>query len=232
MITVSFSGIDGAGKSTQIDGVRDYLSKHRYSYRLYSFWDDVVALRTWRERMSHKVFRGDRGVGSPSNPIRRRDKNVTAWYVVLLRFCFYTLDAIKLRSMRQNIASKFDVIIFDRYIYDELANLPLRFWLGEKFAQMLLKIVPLPDCAFLLDAEPEDAITRKPEYPLNFVRRNRNAYLSIATMTAMIVLPPARIESTAEAITAALNSKLLANSASSPADIQRVKEERSSVSVG
>ena len=232
MITVSFSGIDGAGKSTQIDALCASLKSEGLSFELHTFWDDVVAFRSWREEMSHKVFKGDRGVGSPENPIQRRDKNVGSRYVVLLRFFFYALDALKLRLKFHKLGSHSDVVIFDRYIYDELANLPPGSRLVGGFVGALLKFVPRPAVAFLLDADPEIAITRKPEYPLEFVRRNRSSYLSISRSAKMTVLPPASVEQTAEEVWAAVRSKLPAGESSpSPLHFQEVKSAQMNVSV-
>src|SRR5579863_331551 len=124
---VSFSGIDGAGKSTQIGAFQHYLQSTGVRSKLLTFWDDVVALPQFRERISSSVFKGDTGVGSPDRPIVRRDKNVTSWYVLVARFFLYVLDALRLRVVISQIGSAEDqVVIFDRYIYDELANLPLR----------------------------------------------------------------------------------------------------------
>src|SRR5580698_6422792 len=94
---ISFSGIDGAGKSTQIEALRDYLRDLGFHSVLYTFWDNVVMFPRLREHMSSKAFKGDQGVGSPDKPIIRRDKNVTAWHITALRLILYLLDAYSLR---------------------------------------------------------------------------------------------------------------------------------------
>jgi thymidylate kinase len=93
-----------------------------------------------------------------------------------------------------------EFVIFDRYIYDELANLPLQYWIVRLYVRLVLRMVPRPDQSFLLDADPETAVSRKPEYPLEFVRRNRNAYLAIARIAGITVLPPSSVPETAEAV--------------------------------
>ena len=204
---LSFSGIDGAGKSTQIDALLRCMEDRGHRFKLYTFWDDVVAFSKYREHLALRVFKGEKGVGSPDRPIARRDKNVTSWYMVLLRLFLYILDALRLSALvcRQP-AKDFEFVIFDRYIYDELANLPLQHWPVRLYVRLLLRIVPRPDLAFLLDADPENAVLRKPEYPLEFVHRNRNAYLEIANIAGITVLAPSSISETTEAIRNALAS--------------------------
>jgi len=46
---------------------------------------------------------------------------------------------------------------FDRYIYDEMANLPLTNPLTRLWVQIVRLIAPQPDLALLLDADPEEA---------------------------------------------------------------------------
>ncbi len=198
---ISFSGIDGAGKSTQIDALCRHLEDQGYRLRLYTFWDDVVAFSSVRERLSLRIFKGDKGIGSPDRPIVRRDKNVTSWHVVLFRFLLYFFDALRLAMVVSKCAKgNTDVLILDRYIYDELANLPLQSWPVQAYVRLLLRLAPTPDVAFLLDADPEAAVIRKPEYPVEFVRRNREAYLAISRMAGITVLPPSSIVETGEAI--------------------------------
>ena len=198
---VSFSGIDGAGKSTQIEELLRSLQNAGYRTKLYTFWDDVVALSRFRESLSLRVFKGDAGVGSPDRPIARRDKNVTSWHMTLGRLLFYLLDACSLRFLLWTSArGRAHLTIFDRYIYDELANLPLQNPFIRWYVRALLFIVPKPKCAFVLDADPEIASHRKPEYPLEFVRYNRSAYLRLGQMAGLKIVPTGSIEKTSETI--------------------------------
>jgi thymidylate kinase len=193
---VSFSGIDGAGKSTQIAEFEAWLHQFRLTTRIFTFWDNVVVLSRWREFMSYKAFKGELGVGSPEKPVQRRDKNVTSLPVVAVRLFLYFADALNLRrKVARTRESASEVVIFDRYIYDELANLPLKRGLTKMFVQLILRIVPKPDLAFVIDADPDAAHARKPEYPLEFVRQNREAYLALAHLAGtIIVVPPGSLE--------------------------------------
>jgi thymidylate kinase len=193
---ISFSGIDGAGKSTQISALKTCLAENGLHVKSLTFWDDVVVFARFREFMSYKAFKGDQGIGSPEKPLNRRDKNVTSWPVTAMRLFFYLADSMNLRVVLEKMrGSGADVIICDRYIYDELANLPLNRWLARAFVRLALWISPQPDAAFLIDADPVAARVRKPEYPVEFLRRNRESYLTLRDLTGqMILIEPSSIE--------------------------------------
>ncbi len=193
---VSFSGIDGAGKSTQIAALRARLEKMGLRVRIVAFWDEIAALTGIREGAGHKLFGGEEGVGRPEAPVNRRDKNVQSWPMSCVRLGLYFLDALSLwRATRRALRSGSDVVIFDRHIYDELANLNLRNPLMRAFARGLMRIVPRPQISYLLDAEPAAARARKPEYPLEFLHANRQSYLELnRLLRGMTVIAPMPIE--------------------------------------
>jgi len=187
---LSFSGIDGAGKTTQIAALQRGLTDAGTQVLLLSFWDDVAFGTYMRTELGHHVFGGDRGVGQPDQPVNRRDKNVKRWYMTLPRLVAYSLDTIRtILAVRQARKTWAAVVIFDRYIYDELANLFPGGMLTTAWARLLLRWTPRLDMAFLLDADPEGARARKPEYPLAFLKQNRQSYLALAKEAGMTIVP-------------------------------------------
>jgi len=198
-LLISFSGIDGAGKSTQITRLIESLESAGLTVRLITFWDDVVALKGLREGVGHKVFKGDKGVGSPDAPIARRDKNVKSPLLSVFRMALYVLDAMSLNRTVKSIRTKPsesepDVVIFDRYIFDELVNLDFGNPFNRMYVKGMLHLATRPHVAFVLDADPDAAFARKPEYPLDFLHANRNAYLNFARVAGMTVIPAGTID--------------------------------------
>lgn len=191
-LLVSFSGIDGAGKSTQIHALRTQMESLGMRVSLVTFWDDVARLTRLRETTGHAVFKGEKGVGSPGAPVNRRDKNVQSLPMTAFRLFLYFVDALSLRRIAHKARrSDADVVIFDRYAYDELANLNLRNPAICAYARFIMKMVPCPGISFLLDADPSQARARKPEYPLDFLHKSRASYLELARLLENITVVPA-----------------------------------------
>lgn len=180
---ICFSGIDGAGKSTQIHALCATLQQAGQTVLLIRFWDDVAMMKHLREAAGHRIFKGDKGVGTPEAPIHRRDKNVQSLWMTGVRLFIYFCDAISLRAqVKKSLRSHSDVVICDRYMYDELVNLALSKSAIRAYAWFIMKLTPKPDLSFLLDADPDLAYARKPEYPLEFQRIHRRSYLAMAEL--------------------------------------------------
>jgi len=190
-LLISFSGVDGSGKSTQIENLRAALHAAGLTTHLLAFWDNVVVGVRYREGFVHKVYKSEPGIGAPGKPVNRRDKNMRGWHLTAARHFLYFLDALNLRRvLTQSKETGADVIILDRYIYDELSNLNLANPVSRGFVKTVLALVPQPDIAYLLDADPEAAYTRKPEYPVEFMQKCRQAYFELANLLGTMTIIP------------------------------------------
>jgi len=146
----------------------------------------------------HKVYKSEKGVGAPGRPVNRQDKNVRRWYLSIARHVLYLLDSIHLcEVVARSRRGSPDVVIVDRYIYDQLANLPLKNPFTRVFIRAIHAFVPRPDIAYLLDADVDAACLRKPEYPVEFLRKCRQSYFELARQLKTIEIIPA--EALAEA---------------------------------
>jgi len=226
---ISFSGIDGAGKTAQIRRLCARLEQAGYSFRLVSFWVDVACFARLREAAGHAAFGGDRGEGSPAAPIKKRDKNVQSWVMTCIRLFIYFADAVALRRLIKKVhSSGVDVCIFDRFIYDELANLPLQLPFMRAFARAMIGLAAKPDISYLLDADPVQACARKPEYPLEFLCANRRAFLALSDLTGRFNVIAAMPMCDVEHEVLRLAVKCLAlepNQNSAPERVLRVRSE-------
>ncbi len=193
---ITFSGMDGSGKSTNIASLEQALRAAGNRVKLVTFWDNVVVFPRFRSKVTAAVFHGETGIGAPDQPVRRRDKNLRPWYATLGRCVLYFFDALNLRLVvKRAFDANPEIVIFDRYLFDQLTTLPLDNRLARGYARFLFSLVPRPDLAFLLDADPEAAFRRKPEYPVEFLHQYRRSYAQVNDLLGdMVVIPPLPLE--------------------------------------
>jgi thymidylate kinase len=128
-----------------------------------------------------------------------------------VRFCLYFVDAVSLRRVvAKTRKADADVIIFDRYVYDELANLSVRNPITRAYVRLLLRLALKPDISYLLDADPVQARARKPEYPLDFLRSSRASYLALSELAGMTIIAPQPVQEVAKQILQQVTKKLSA----------------------
>jgi thymidylate kinase len=190
---VSLSGLDGAGKSTQAEALRDALEALDLDAEI--VWSSLIAQGSlgWLAkpvkkviglvRPSAKVGDGPDETWSETAPthkpdagtmLRRQSKLITAIWTTLA--CI-SIGWWQLRQTRPRIR-RGTVVICDRYTLDtkvhlryEYGDRPFRFQVG------LVKLMsPRPRRAFLVEVSAETAHARKGEYELHQVQRRAELY--------------------------------------------------------
>jgi thymidylate kinase len=185
---ITFSGIDGAGKSTQITHLSSYLQRQQLRVLQLSFWDDVAVWPRLRSGLGQQAVRIYRSSPTQESFSPKNHKHIRRWYLTAVRSGLYVLDALRLRHLLNSThLRQWDVIIFDRYIYDQLANIYSRSAMSRTYIHALLKQAPNPDLAFIIDTPPAEAFARKREYPLEFMYENRLTFLRLREFCPQLI---------------------------------------------
>lgn len=187
---ISFSGIDGAGKSTQIDYLKTSLENEGLRVLLLTFWDNVAVFSRVRGGVGQRTAPvPPAGKSDDAAFVPRNNKHIRKWYLSTVRAGFYILDVVRLhRLLASPHIESYDVVIFDRYVYDQIANIYSKSSIARLYSKLLLKQTPAPDLAFIIDANPDAAFARKPEYPLDFVHKNQQNFLNLRELVPQLIV--------------------------------------------
>jgi thymidylate kinase len=189
-VLITFSGLDGAGKSTLIEFLTTELEGRRLPVTVLHLNDQVgvyAFLRAVRDRL-----RGTRAVslapGAPdpkSQKLQRpaprgirgalnRLRTALLWNKALRRL-LYPLDLMIFVCYRAYLErAKGQVLIMDRYFYDTLVDVTK----GERgpWARLLEFLTPRPTVPVFLDITPEESYRRKREFTIEYLRLRSDAY--------------------------------------------------------
>lgn len=193
---ITFSGLDGAGKSTLIEWLRDTLEQQNHPVAVFHMNDHVGAyayLRALRDRWlggppeapasAGQPRDGSRPVGAgPAAPPSLRERVWRIRIAILwnkpLRRLLYLFDLSVFWIYRLRIEKlKRRILIMDRYFYDTLVDVADgRHWF---WIRLLERITPTPEVPVLLDISPEESYSRKGEYSVEYLRARWVAYKTV-----------------------------------------------------
>ncbi len=169
---ITFSGVDGSGKSTQLERLRARLQaeeKRVHYFHAVSF-SLVETLRS--------MFFGSRRAGLAK--AETKSSSFRLW----LRRCLLIVDLIRFRwHLNRLKKSPVDYLLSDRYFYDTLVNIAYlnKSSLQALYSRLIYQLIPKPTIAFYLRVIPEQVMSREraPEQGLVYLEEKTALFESV-----------------------------------------------------
>lgn len=168
---VAFSGIDGAGKSTQsaalvealnnlgYDAVSEWVpfSSNEWPYRVLDLIKRVLATPSGRNRP--KEHRAE-VASAPTTRLRERSSAITHGWATVIALANALSHA---RVVARHLAAG-RIVVFDRYTLDSAVRMRFLYGLDRRFPvqnRLIGAVSPQPVAAFFLDIDPGQSLERK-----------------------------------------------------------------------
>ncbi|MGK2848847.1 MAG: dTMP kinase [Minisyncoccota bacterium] len=161
---ITFSGVDGSGKSTQLTILKEKLENDHQRVAYFHAVDFSSANKIARFFTNKKNFQ----------PGTEKAVTHASWLSILLREKFLFFDVLRFRLLLHRLRKEnYDYLLSDRSLYDSLIN--LTYLSNNRRTNMIGRILtfllPRPDIAFYLDIDPTVIMTRAnaPEQGLSYL---------------------------------------------------------------
>jgi thymidylate kinase len=155
---ITISGLDGSGKSTQIEMLKNCLKSQGKTFWYFHAVNFSIA----------NAYR---------RPASTEEKSVIKanWLQIQMRKFALLIDIFRFKRIMKK--KKVDYIISDRYFYDSVVNIN---YLETRFPSRLFaeKFIPKPDFAFYLNVDPETIMRRdrQPDQGIEYLRAKKKLF--------------------------------------------------------
>ena len=164
---ISFSGVDGSGKTTHALFVRRFMKENKQK---------VVYIHMIQWTLVNRLGRFIGRFNKEQNEDQSRKKERKQYKLVIL--IVSVIDVIRFYLKYFLICKvRGHIIICDRYFYDLGVQGIYTGIMDKNFELFYWWLVPHPQVAFLLDVPPEKASMREGEHNLSYYKIKRKMYL-------------------------------------------------------
>lgn len=167
---ITFSGVDGSGKSTQLDLLRTKLEGEGKKVAYFHAVEFSLANRMVRSFKKDPRF----------TPGQEKAVTKASWCSIVLREKFLLIDMIRFIFLRRSLEREgYDYLLSDRSFFDSIVNLEylakqVHFfsWPINRWIDWLARYTPKGDTCFYFDLTPEIIMSREraPEQGIDYLR--------------------------------------------------------------
>jgi thymidylate kinase len=185
---ITLSGVDGSGKSTQLELLRTKLVADGKRVAYFHAVEFSLANKIARCLHGKKQF----------EPGQEKAVTEASWLSLVLREKFLLIDMIRFTFLRRSLEGQgYDYLLSDRSFYDSVVNLdylardvrffswPIRFGIN-----WLARYTPKADVCFYFDLTPEAIMTREraPEQGIDYLRTKMELFKNRTSDWDLIVI--------------------------------------------
>ncbi len=177
-ILISFSGIDGAGKSTQIELLAEYLINKKKKV--------LVTEEMFGYFLLKPIIGSLRSAtGSPSlGPVKRNKSLLLKLWFIPAFIDIWLSYIFKIKILVNN----YDYVIADRFYIDIWANLLYYGYLPNWAFVYFVKLLPKADIGIMLSVEPKIVLKREREFPPKYYNEQKAIYDNLAAIVGLKIV--------------------------------------------